>query len=176
VPDDVTKIADVPALRALADPIRLRVLDLLGSGPRTVKELAGLLDVPRTRLHYHVNVLERHGLINVASTRVVNGATERTYEAAGRTFEVDRLSVPRAAAAGVAASLAGLLHTTAQELDDSLRSQRRTAVGTGHVRLTQSQHLELVNRIQALIDEYEAAPADDGDATTIVFALYGDKP
>lgn len=171
----MTKIADVPALRALADPIRLRVLDLLGPGPRTVKELAGLLDVPRNRLHYHVNVLERHGLIKVASTRVVNGATERTYEATGRSFEVDRLNVPRAVAEGLASGVAGLLHTTAQEVDDSLRSQRRAAVGTGHVRLTQARHLELRSRIQALIDEYEAAPSDDGERATIVYALYEDK-
>lgn len=175
MPDDVTKIANLPALRALADPVRIRILDLLGAEARTVKELAAVLGVPRNRLHYHVNVLQKHGLVGVASTRVVNGATERRYETTSRTFEVDRLALPAAAAAGVAAGVAGLIQATARDVDESLRSRQRTAVGTGRVRITADQHAELVARIEALISEYEAAPAPEGAPATILFAVYGDK-
>jgi DNA-binding transcriptional ArsR family regulator len=167
--EESTKIGDLPALRALADPLRMRILDLVGDEARSVKELAAALDVPRTRLHYHVNVLEKHGIIQVASTRVVNGAVERRYEPTGRRFEARHLPMPPAVAAGIA----GLLAQAAEDVGARLqRKDSRTAVGRGHVQLTEAQHVELVERLQDLLDEY--SENDDPDATEaiMVFALY----
>jgi DNA-binding transcriptional ArsR family regulator len=47
-------IEDVATLKALADPLRLRLMNLLATHPRTVKELASIVGVPQTRLYYHV--------------------------------------------------------------------------------------------------------------------------
>lgn len=41
-------------LRLLADPIRMRIVELLADGDRTVAELSELLDVPRSRLGNHL--------------------------------------------------------------------------------------------------------------------------
>ncbi len=41
-------------LRLLADPIRMRIVELLADGDRTVAELAELLGVPRSRLGNHL--------------------------------------------------------------------------------------------------------------------------
>ena len=73
-----------PAFRVA---FRLRLRDDLTSLIEASSELAAELGIPRTRLHYHVNVLEKHGIIRVASTRVVNGATERRYEPTGRMLQ-----------------------------------------------------------------------------------------
>ena len=72
--DDETHVLDtVERLKAMADPIRIRfVLELL-DGPRTVREVAEALDVPPTRLYYHLRILERHGLVKVANRRMVSG-------------------------------------------------------------------------------------------------------
>src|SRR5437870_4212224 len=80
--DDVPHILDtVERLKAMADPIRIRfVLELL-DGPRTVREVAEALDVPPTRLYYHLRILERHGLVKVANRRMVSGIEERSYRA-----------------------------------------------------------------------------------------------
>ncbi|MBA3653714.1 MAG: winged helix-turn-helix transcriptional regulator [Actinobacteria bacterium] len=168
--DDVTKIGDLPALRALADPLRLRVVDLLAVEPRTVKDLAGHLGVARNRLHYHLNVLEKHGIVRVAGA---DGPDGRRYEPTGRRFETsDVLPVP----ASVAAGISGVLDTAAREVNARLRSGRRgaTAVGRTHVRLSEDQRQDLVNRLQAVIDEYQDAAAATGQPATVVFALYED--
>jgi DNA-binding transcriptional ArsR family regulator len=85
---DVFKIPDVPTLRAVADPLRMRLLMALDEGPLTVKELAARLDVPQTRLYYHVRMLEKFGLLVVASTRMVSGIEERRYAATAKSWDI----------------------------------------------------------------------------------------
>jgi ArsR family transcriptional regulator len=53
---------------ALADPIRLRVLELLAGGKRCVCELQKALDIAPNLLSYHLRVLREAGLV-VASRR-----------------------------------------------------------------------------------------------------------
>jgi ArsR family transcriptional regulator, arsenate/arsenite/antimonite-responsive transcriptional repressor len=56
--------AQVVLLKALADPTRLRVIALLGSGPRCACELQGGIDVPANLLSHHLKVLREAGLIH----------------------------------------------------------------------------------------------------------------
>lgn len=74
--------SNVAELRALAHPLRLRLLELFAESPRTTKQVAALLGAPPTRLYHHVAALERAGLLQVHETRKVRGTTERSYAAA----------------------------------------------------------------------------------------------
>jgi DNA-binding transcriptional ArsR family regulator len=74
--------SNVAELRALAHPLRLRLLELFAEAPRTTKQVAALLGAPPTRLYHHVAALERAGLLQVHETRKVRGTTERSYAAA----------------------------------------------------------------------------------------------
>jgi DNA-binding transcriptional ArsR family regulator len=82
-PDDRHVLDTVERLKAMADPIRMRFVLELGTEPRTVKEVAEALGVPPTRLYYHLRILERHGLVEVANRRMVSGIEERSYRIAG---------------------------------------------------------------------------------------------
>ncbi|HTQ53383.1 MAG TPA: helix-turn-helix domain-containing protein [Bryobacteraceae bacterium] len=73
-------------LRALAHPLRLRMLELFAEGPRTTKQVAQQLGEPPTKLYHHANALERVGLLTLAKTRQNRGATEKWYEAASNTI------------------------------------------------------------------------------------------
>jgi DNA-binding transcriptional ArsR family regulator len=91
----VREIDTVEALRALADPLRLAILSALdrrdGDGElpvRSVKELAGELGEPQTKLYRHVKQLEAAGLIEVAATRVVSGILEQRYRACQRDLRL----------------------------------------------------------------------------------------
>jgi ArsR family transcriptional regulator, arsenate/arsenite/antimonite-responsive transcriptional repressor len=54
----------VAALKAVADPTRLQVLDLLSSaGPRCHCELEEELTVPANRLSFHLRILRDAGLV-----------------------------------------------------------------------------------------------------------------
>lgn len=66
-------------VRALAHPLRLRLIELFASGPLTAKQAAQKLGQPPTRLYHHVATLERAGLLRLVRTRSVRGATEKYF-------------------------------------------------------------------------------------------------
>jgi DNA-binding transcriptional ArsR family regulator len=67
-------------LRALAHPLRLRLLEAFAQGPRTTMQVASRLGEPPTRLYHHVNALERAGLLKLVDTKAVRGTTEKYFE------------------------------------------------------------------------------------------------
>ncbi len=94
--------AEVAKLRALAHPVRLRLVQLFGESARTVREAADALGVPRTRLYHHVALLDEAGLVRVREKREHRGATEHVYEAvqltprAHRSRKRDPIRIPPA--------------------------------------------------------------------------------
>src|SRR5262245_53012587 len=69
-------------LRALAHPLRLRLLEEFAGAPRTTMQVAAAMGEPPTRLYHHVNALERAGILKLARTRQVRGTTEKYFEVA----------------------------------------------------------------------------------------------
>src|SRR2546423_3348439 len=76
--------ANVAELRALAHPLRLRIMELFAEGPKTTKHVADLLGQPPTRLYDHVAALERAGLLHLKETRKNRGTVEKWYETTAR--------------------------------------------------------------------------------------------
>jgi len=77
-------------MRALAHPLRLRIMELIAEAPRTTRQVAELLGQPATRLYHHVAALERAGLLRVKETRRVRGTVEKTYESIARMMSTGR--------------------------------------------------------------------------------------
>jgi predicted transcriptional regulator len=95
-PAESMKITSLETLKVLADPFRIQIIELLG-GPQTVKTVAQQLGVTPTKLYYHINMLEQHGLICVVSTRVVSGILEKSYQNTAKSFEAGAsLTAPNA--------------------------------------------------------------------------------
>jgi len=69
-------------LRALAHPLRLKLLESFARGNCTTMQVAEQLGQPPTRLYHHVNALERAGLLRLRETRPNRGTTEKYYEVA----------------------------------------------------------------------------------------------
>ena len=51
-------------LKALADPLRLQVIEALGEGERCVCDLTGELGLAQSKLSFHLKVLREAGLID----------------------------------------------------------------------------------------------------------------
>jgi ArsR family transcriptional regulator len=59
-----TQTCEIPALmKALADPIRMEVVQTLAGGERCVCELTEALGVAQSRLSFHLKVMRQAGLI-----------------------------------------------------------------------------------------------------------------
>src|SRR5438876_10702154 len=80
------RVPELAQMRALAHPLRLRIMELLAEQSRTTKQVAELLGQPPTRLYHHVAALERAGLLRLTETRKKRGTLERWYEATARTL------------------------------------------------------------------------------------------
>ncbi|MDP9366382.1 MAG: metalloregulator ArsR/SmtB family transcription factor [Chloroflexota bacterium] len=68
-PGDLDADALLESLRALADPTRLRVLDLLNGGELYAQEIVGRLGIAQSAVSRHLAQLERAGLVAVRPRR-----------------------------------------------------------------------------------------------------------
>ncbi|RAJ68876.1 helix-turn-helix protein [Streptomyces sp. Amel2xB2] len=70
-----------PVLRALAHPLRLRMMTLMWPGPMSAAELARELDVSHALASGHLRRLDAVGLVELAEERRIRGGRERRYRA-----------------------------------------------------------------------------------------------
>src|SRR6266536_2172900 len=155
-------------LRAIADPLRGTILDLLLERAATVAELAAAVNRPKSTVAHHVNVLADAGLLRVVRTRRVRAIDERYYGRTARLFQVGVVERPgedpttvHASALSVAAAEAGPSHAA-----DELRSILR------HARVPEERAEELWQRILAIVQEFSRLPRGGGTVFGLAAALY----
>lgn len=73
-------------LKSLSDPLRCRIVSLLISKSYTGQQLSHELEIPRAKIHYHLNELEKNGLIAVVKNEVKNGIIQKFYRSVARGF------------------------------------------------------------------------------------------
>jgi DNA-binding transcriptional ArsR family regulator len=80
----VQDIDDPRLVKALAHPVRVRILGILEHRTATPKELAAELALPLENTSYHVRALREFGFIKLERKRQVRGAIEHHYSAVAR--------------------------------------------------------------------------------------------
>jgi DNA-binding transcriptional ArsR family regulator len=85
-PRDVLEVERPEQLKALGHPLRLKVLQVLGESEKalTNRELAASLSVDPGHLHFHVRMLHRAGLIELADV----AGREKPYRPVAKHFVV----------------------------------------------------------------------------------------
>lgn len=82
------QIKDLETLRAVSDPLRVQIIELLIGQTLTVKQVAEKLGLAPSKLYYHFATLEKLGLIEVAETRMVANMVEKTYRSNADVMDV----------------------------------------------------------------------------------------
>lgn len=77
----ITNVDDPRYIKALAHPLRIRILALLEERDASPVQLAEHLDATLGTVAYHVRTLENLGLIEMVATHQRRGATEHVYAA-----------------------------------------------------------------------------------------------
>lgn len=182
-------VIDPLTLKVLADPSRSYLVYSLAESAKPAKQLAAEMDCPITRLYYHLQQLEKHGLIFVERTRKVSGIQEKHYRASARSFVVDRAPEGAAGQSDQARSQALLgfvFDQTRLDISHGLLSGR---INTGKLpteagalmayrsvlKLDPAQAQRLYDRLLAVYRDYEAVaktPATDGDYYALVASVY----
>lgn len=146
---------EIGAHRALAHPMRHRILMTLRDEPATISGLARRLEVRKGSVAHHLGVLVEAAMVRVAQTRRVRGGTEKYYEAAVRRVVGGDSATAAAMLTAVAAE--GATHP------DALLHLR-------HVRLTVEQAGRLHGALEDIVDTAPDAP--DGIPHGVLVALY----
>jgi len=85
---DTFPIENLEQLRALADPLRMRILDQLVQRPMTMSQLGDAFGESTAKMHYHVRELEKFGFIKLVEKRERGGFIEKYYRAVARDVRV----------------------------------------------------------------------------------------
>jgi DNA-binding transcriptional ArsR family regulator len=155
-------------LRAMFDPLRATILDLLLERAATVAELAAAVERPKSTVAHHVNVLVDAGLLRVVRTRKVRAIDERYYGRTARTFYVGVVNQPGEDPTTVCVnelSVAAAESVPAHEAD-RLRSILR------HARIPRERAAEFWDRVLDLSREFAATPRDGDTVYGFAAGLY----
>jgi DNA-binding transcriptional ArsR family regulator len=167
VPAEVFLVDDLETLKVLADPLRLRLRELMEK-PTTVKRVAEKLDMLPTKLYYHINLLEKHGLIVLVDTRVVSGIIEKHYQIAAKSVRVAKHLLSTGTdpeGEGLNLTIGTLLETTREELMESARAgmvewddegERHKGISfhMGTLNLTDEQAADFYHEVESLLERY----------------------
>jgi DNA-binding transcriptional ArsR family regulator len=92
--DEMVVVTAPAQLRALAEPLRATLLELVLERAATVTEMAKAVQRPKSTIAYHVNLLVGAGLLRVVRTQRVRAIEERYYGRVARTIYIGVLNRP----------------------------------------------------------------------------------
>jgi DNA-binding transcriptional ArsR family regulator len=177
LPDDVpVHMPDLPLsldvdtpqqMKALADPVRQRIVGIIQNRPATAKQIADRLKIPPGTIGHHLQVLEAAGLAKVVARRVVRGIVAKYYT---RTARIYSYKFPRDVTGEVSSGVS-FVGSARDELAEAFIEggpdlPAKTAFP--HTRLTPERQEYFMRRVNELVDEFIAEPFHEG---ALVFGL-----
>jgi DNA-binding transcriptional ArsR family regulator len=163
--EDLRIVSSPAELRAMADPLRNTLLDLLLERAATVSELAAAVDRPKSTVAHHVSVLVDAGMLKVVRTRRVRAIDERFYGRTARIFYVGAIRPEQARLLSNYLAVAAAESIPAHEADD-LRAILR------HARIPRERAAEFWERVFQLTHEFVRLPRSGETVYGFVAGLY----
>jgi predicted ArsR family transcriptional regulator len=153
-------------IRALASPVRMRILRLCLHQARTNKELAAELEINAGTMLHHVRSLVAQGFLRPEEPRRgARGAKEVPYRATGLSWR-----------AGPMPNQGQILLDTFLDEIEGLDPDALATMRVG-LKLTAANRDALLERVQAIFQEYiDRGPDPAGDPISIFFAEHPDLP
>lgn len=141
-------------LKAIADPTRTRILQVLDDRPASAKQLAGLLGMTHGKVGHHLKVLERHGLVELVEERQVRAMTEKLY---GLTYDRLRIRLSKDAESD---PLVFLFEQAAREVAPAAEQPLDGGRRLYSVRMEAARAAEFAKRLESLADEFADSEGD----------------
>src|SRR5215469_18972079 len=172
IPDyalDETVVVTAPGqLRALADPLRRTLLELVLERAATVTEMAQAVGRPKSTIAYHVNLLVATGLLRVVRTRRVRAIEERYYGRVARTLYIGALN--RAEDKQVVAAINGLAEAAAESAPAHLADELRCLLV--HARIPIEEVRTFWAQVQEVARRFAQIPRAGDQVFGFVAGLY----
>lgn len=163
--EDLRVVSSPRELRAIADPLRSTILELLLERAATVSELAAAVGRPRSTVAHHVGLLADAGMLKVVRTRRVRAIQERVYGRTARIFYVGAIHPDQARTLANNLATAAAESAPAHEADD-LRAIIR------HARIPAERAAEFWDRVMRLASEFAQLPRSGDTVYGFAAGLY----
>jgi DNA-binding transcriptional ArsR family regulator len=150
-------------LKALGDPVRNTIVDLVLERAMSVTELAERLDRPKGTVAYHVDVLVDAGLIQVVRTRRVRAIDERFYGRVARTYVLPHIPGEIPFIRDVIAEI---------DLDRITADEAAGTMTYRHARIPAERAGEFAERLMELALEFVAEPRSGDTEYGLFLALF----
>ena len=166
--DDLVVVTAPEQLRAVADPLRGTLLELLLERAATVTELAQAVDRPKSTVAYHVGLLVEAGLLRVVRTRRVRAIEERYYGRVARTIYIGALS--RAEDKQIVAAINGITEAAAESVAAHAADDLRCTLV--HARIPRDEVRRFWAEVQELARRFAQIPRSGDQVYGFVAGLY----
>ena len=163
--EGIRVVSSSAELRAMADPLRSTILELLLERAATVGDLAAAVGRPKSTVAHHVGVLVAAGMLKVVRTRRVRAIDERFYGRTARIFYVGAIAARDVGLIPNLLAEAAVESGPAHEADD-LRAIIR------HARIPRERAAEFWDRVFELTQEFTQLPRSGESVYAFVAGLF----
>ena len=167
---DAVLVIEDDRANVLADPLRWRILEILGAG-KSVAEISQTLDVTDARVLYHLQRLAQTGVVHLEEEGA-NPQEWRCLPAAGAIRVRETRAMGGQIAEAMPTDVASQFNQAFREAAEGLYgSTFQQSINHNRARLSEEQAAEFGRRLLALIEEY--FPPGKGDRSGIKYGFYG---
>jgi DNA-binding Lrp family transcriptional regulator len=185
-PAPVLMVKDLETLKILADPQRNQILEILAPGKLTVNQIAEKLGLSPSKLYYHINLLEKHGLIQEVDSIIKANIIEKVYWITAYECKMDENLCNFSTPIGQQSTMTSMVAPIDTTREDILRSleARATALEQGaepHPRdvivRREVQNMsddiadQFADRLNAILEDFKKYEGDESDQDTHTRAL-----
>jgi DNA-binding transcriptional ArsR family regulator len=184
LPDDVPvempelpmtlRITTEQQFKAVADPVRSRILGIIQNQPATAKQIADRLGIAPGTIGHHLQVLEAAGLAQIVARRQVRGTVAKYYTRTARIFNFDMArEITGSAAPAIELDILGRARDELAEALDTTVKPGSCSVAFPHARLSPARARVYAERLEAMLDDLLYEPPDpNGQVYGLCYAMF----
>jgi DNA-binding MarR family transcriptional regulator len=175
---EVYEITSVAQAKVFSHELRMKIIKcFMNEQPRTAKQIADELEMPASKVHYHVIELVKVGLLELVDTRENSGIIEKYYLPVAKTFSIN-LNKDELTDEKFNPQVSFLMNTV-KEVKASLKKfpEEKRRFQNLYLDLTDEEREEFLKEVEGLFEKWNKKTEQrDTVGTTIYGLLLGIYP
>lgn len=165
-------ITTAQQFKAIAEPVRSRILGIIQNQPATAKQIADRLGATPGAIGHHLHVLEAAGLAKIIARRLVRGIVANYYTRTARIFTYDFPDEGTGSALGSLEIITKARDELA-EATVSVEEDPYQSVGFPHIHVSPERARAYYERLKALTEDLlHETPDPNGQVYGVLIAMF----
>ena len=152
-PAAVMMVHDLETLKILADPLRNQILEVLAPEKLTINQMAEKLGLSPSKLYYHINLLEKYGLIREVDSILKANIIEKVYWISAYECKMDDNLCNFSTPEGQQSVMTAMVTPIDSTREDMLRSLEARATALDQGAEEHPRQVVIYRELRAMSDE-----------------------